>query len=88
MNYTGQESKNNNNKQTNKQKQKQNKKPNVVHDSDTVVSLKQGQGRQTWYELVDPSPLPPKKKMKSRVSVREKAHDKVLSVLFLEYMRK
>ena len=26
----------------------------AVHDSDTPVTLKQGQGHQTWYELVDP----------------------------------
>ena len=25
----------------------------AVHDSDTPVTLKQGQGNQTWYELVD-----------------------------------
>ena len=26
----------------------------AVHDSDTPVTLKQGQGHQPWYELVDP----------------------------------
>ena len=26
---------------------------NAVDDSDTPVTLKQGQGNQTWYELVD-----------------------------------
>ena len=26
----------------------------AVHDSDTPVTLKQGQGHQTWYDLVDP----------------------------------
>ena len=76
LNYGGQES----------------KKLFAVYNFDII--LKQGQGRQTWYELVDPPSLPPppkkkeKKKIKSRVSVREKANDKVLSVLFLECMRK
>ena len=30
------------------------KKQFAVHDSDTSVTLKQGQGHQTWYILVDP----------------------------------
>ena len=30
------------------------KKQFAVYDSDTPVTLKQGQGHQTWYELVDP----------------------------------
>ena len=38
LNYSGQES----------------KKQIVVYDSDTPVTLKQDQGHQTWYELVDP----------------------------------
>ena len=28
---------------------------NSVYDSDTIVALKQGQGHQTWYKLVDPT---------------------------------
>ena len=32
-----------------------NLKINLQFDSDTPVTLKQGQGHQTWYELVDPS---------------------------------
>ena len=31
------------------------KKQLAVYDSDTPVSLKQGQGHQTWYALVDPN---------------------------------
>ena len=38
LNYSGQESKN----------------KSGVHNSDTPVTLKQGQGHQTWYALVDP----------------------------------
>ena len=26
----------------------------AIYNSDTPVTLKQGQGHQTWYELVDP----------------------------------
>ena len=28
------------------------KDKSAVYDSDTIVTLKQGQGHQTWYELV------------------------------------
>ena len=42
VNYSGQES--------NKKKLK---KINAVYDLDTPVTLKQCQGQQTWYELVD-----------------------------------
>ena len=38
LNYSGQES----------------KKQFEVYDCDTPVTLKQGQGHQTWFELVDP----------------------------------
>ena len=38
LNYSGQES----------------KKQVAVYDPDTSVTLKQGQGHQTWYVLVDP----------------------------------
>ena len=38
LNYSGQES----------------KKQLAVYDSDTLVTLKWGQGYQTWYKLVDP----------------------------------
>ena len=37
LNYSGQES----------------RKQFAVYDSDTPVTLKQGQGHQTWYDLVD-----------------------------------
>ena len=30
------------------------KKQFAVYDSDTPVTLKQGQGHQTWYEFLDP----------------------------------
>ena len=30
------------------------KKQLAVYDFDTTVTLKQSQGHQTWYELVDP----------------------------------
>ena len=30
------------------------KKQFAVYDSDTSVTLKQDQGHQTWYELLDP----------------------------------
>ena len=30
------------------------KKKKATYDSDTTVTLKQGQGHQFWYELVDP----------------------------------
>ena len=33
---------------------KKKKKSIRVYDSDTPVTLNQGQGQQTWYELVDP----------------------------------
>ena len=33
---------------------KRKEKKNAVYNSDTSVTLKQGQGNQTWYEFVDP----------------------------------
>ena len=33
---------------------RESKKQLAVYDSDTPVILKQGQGHQTWYELVNP----------------------------------
>ena len=57
------------------------KKQSAVYDSDTPVTLKQGQGHQTWYELVDPKQgcnngkfEKPHLKLNS---VQEKANDKV-----------
>ena len=50
----------------------------AVHDSDTPVTLKQGQGNQTWYELVDPKEGYNAQFRKSCLnSDRERANDKV-----------
>ena len=34
--------------------EQESKKQFAIYDSDTSVTLKQGQGRHTWYILVDP----------------------------------
>ena len=72
------------------------KKQFAVYNSGPPVTLRQGQGHQTWYELVDPKQADNNAKVvKSRLnSVREKADNKVfiksgnMSIIFLEYMRK
>ena len=57
------------------------KKQLAVYDSDTPVTLKNGQGYQTWYELVDPKQGYNNAKFKKpRLNgVREKAQIKFLS---------
>ena len=79
-----------------------NLKHNAVYDSDIPVTLKQGQGQQTWYDLADPkqgyknAQFKNKKfKKKNRLnSVREKANDEVFvksgntSVITLAYVQK
>ena len=49
LNYGGKDSL----KQTNKQTKKQTYILFAVYESDTPVTLQQGQGHQTWYDLVD-----------------------------------
>ena len=65
LNYSGQES----------------KKQFVVYDSDTPVTLKQGQRNQTWYKLVDPKQGYYNAKFEEpRLnSVHERAHDRIWS---------
>ena len=80
LNYSGQES----------------KKQFAVHDSDTSVSLKQGQGNQSWYELVDSKHGYNNINFEKPClnSVCGKANDKAFvksgnkSVISLEYVRK
>ena len=50
----------------------------AVYDSNTPVTLKQGQGHQTWYELVDPKEGYNKPKFQKSCwnSVHEKANSK------------
>ena len=89
LNYGGQESKTTTktNKRTNKQF--------AVYDSDTSVTLKQGQDNQTWYELVHPKQDYDNAKFGNpRLnSIHKKANDKVLirsgntSITSLEYVR-
>ena len=53
----------------------------AAYDSDTPVTLKQGQGHQTWYELVDPKQCHNNPKMEKLCvnSVRVKANDKLFA---------
>ena len=68
----------------------------AVYESDIPMTLKQGQGHKTWYELVDAKHSYNDAKFeKPRLnSVREKANDKVFvksgntSVVSLEYVGK
>ena len=68
----------------------------AVYDSDTCLTLKQDQGHQTWYKIVDPKLGDNKAKFeKSRLNgVCEKANNKVLvksanmPVISLEYAQK
>ena len=80
LNFTGQES----------------KKQFAVYDSDTPVTLKHGQGHQTWYELTAPKQdsnlmqvcktlleqCACKKKKKSFCQIRQRA------IIFLGYVQK
>ena len=67
-----------------------------MYDSDTHETLKQGQGYQTWHELVDTKQgYNNAKSEKPRLnSVRERAGNKGfvksgnMSIIFLEYVRK
>ena len=67
-----------------------------VYDSDKPVTLKQGQGHQTWYKLVATKQSYNNAKLeKSRLdSVREKANDNFFvksgnaSIISLEYGQK
>ena len=73
-----------------------NNNKNAVNHSDASVTLKQGQGNQTWYELVDPKQGYNNAKLeKCRLtSVREKADKKMFvksgntSIFSLEFVRK
>ena len=66
----------------------------TVYDSDTPVTLKKGQGHQTWYELIDPKHGYNNAKFEKSCLNRicEKANDKVfvksgnLSIISLEYV--
>ena len=68
----------------------------AIYDSDTPVTLKQGQGHQTWFELVDPRQGYNNAKFEkpSLNSVFEKANDTVfvksgnMSIISLKYVRK
>ena len=70
-----------------------NPKQFAVYDSDTPVTLKQGQGHQTWYELVDTKHGYNNAKFENPRfnNVHEKDNDKVyvktgsMSVISLEY---
>ena len=80
LNYSGQES----------------KKQFAVYESQIPVTLKEGQGHQTWYELVDPKQDDNNVKFQKPClnSVCEKASDKVfvksvnMWVISLEYVQK
>ena len=69
-------------------------KGNLQFDSDTIDSLKQGQGHQTWYKLVDPKQGYNNAKFeKSRLnSICQRANDNVFvrsvntAIIFLEYL--
>ena len=66
----------------------------AVYNSDTTVTLKQGQGHQTWCELVDPKQGYNIAKYEKSCfnSVHVKANDKVfvrsgnMSITYLEYV--
>ena len=68
----------------------------MVHDSDTHVTLKQGQGHQTWYELVDPKQGYNNAKFEQTClkSVCKNTNDTVfvkwenVTIIFLEYVWK
>ena len=47
----------------------------AVYDSDTPVTLKQGQGHQTWYEFLDPKQGHNKAKFFKLEQYPEKADD-------------
>ena len=53
----------------------------AVYDSDTPVTLKQGQGHQTWYELEDPKQGHNNAKFEKPClnSVCERANNKVIA---------
>ena len=75
---------------------KQTKKQFAVYDSNKSVTLKQGQGHQTWYELVDPKQGYDNGKFEKLClnSVCEKANNKVFvksgntSIISLENVRR
>ena len=68
----------------------------AIYDADIRVTLKQGQGHQTWYELENPNQGYDNTKFEKPClnSVREKANDGVsvrsgnMSIICLEYVRK
>ena len=72
------------------------KKNHISYEYDTPVTLKQGQGNQTWYKLVDPKECWSNTKFEKPHlnSVHEKANNKVfvksgnISIISLEYVQK
>ena len=70
------------------------KKQFAVYDSDTSLILNQGQGHQTWYELVDPKQGYNNAKFENLClkTVSEKANDKVFvksgntSIISFQYL--
>ena len=75
---------------------KKKKKKSAVYDSDTPVTLKQGQGHKSWYKLADPKQGSHNAKFEKSClnNIREKANNEVLvesgnmPIISLEYEQK